>query len=257
MYGSLLAITFYCVNLILTFSLTIILYLCIVRLKELKNLKKLEPVAIIASCFSFLFVVFLSFASYDECKQKPKVKFSSEGDNELVYIYIAGYSIAGLLHFIISILVVIIFIKAVKRSRSPLQGKDEKQAESPLLTSNKWKTLSKQLLPLVVYPIVNTVVAMIVFPLAIVSYKKIKHNSPLSVLVYTLLASLGLITSTVVILHLCILKSKKRRRRKEDETQDTCLKRKNDIDTFTEETIASTNARTTYHFTSSSSLTMN
>ena len=42
-------ITAYYVNLMFTFWLTIILFICIVKLKELNNLKKLEPVAVVTS----------------------------------------------------------------------------------------------------------------------------------------------------------------------------------------------------------------
>ena len=169
-----------------------------------------------------------------------------------MYMYIIGYSIDGLLYFIISILVIVIFIRVITRSRLTLQIQDDYQA---LLTTNKWKTLSKQLLPLVAYPIVNTVVAMIVFPLLIVSFNRIKHDGPIN----TALASLGLITSTVVILHLIILKCKKRRkrrRRRREENDAFCVVPNNHDDIFTKETVASTNARTTYQISQTSSITM-
>ena len=258
MYGSLISNTAYSVNLLLTFWLTIILYFCIVHLKELRKLRKLEPVAIITSCLPFIFVAFLPFAKYNECKEKPIVVFSEGESNELEYIYITGYCIAGLLQIIISILVIIIFIKVVTRSRLSLQGLDNNQVETPLLTNNKWKTLSKQLLPLVVYPIVNTILAVIFFPLAILIYDKIKDNSPLSALAYTLLASLGLITSIVVILHLCILKCKKKQVwRRYSQLQYTGAVNDNPnerSDIFTSDTIASTNARTEYLYDRNSTI---
>ena len=249
-YGALLSNITYNVNLTLTLWLTLILYHCIVHLKELKNFKKLEPVAIITSCTTFLFAVLLPFVSFDACQRKPEVR-SSDGDI-LMYMYIIGYSIDGLLYFITSILVIVIFIRVITRSRLTLKIQDDNQA---LLTTNKWKTLSKQLLPLVVYPIVNTVVAMIVFPLLIVRFNRIKHDGPIN----TALASLGLITSTVVILHLCILKCKKRRkrrRRRREEDDAFCAVPSNHDDIFTKETVASTNARTTYQISQTSSITM-
>ena len=248
----------YCANSVLTFWLTLILYLCIVHLKELKNFKKLEPVTVVTSCIPFLSVIFLPFASYNDCEQKPKGNIL--GEEKLEYIYITGYCIAGLLHLISSILLAIIFHEVRKRSRL-FQGQDDNQTESPLLTSNKLKTLSKQLLPLVVYPIVNTVVAMIVFPLAIVDYKK--DDTPLSVSVDILQASLGMITSIVVILHLVIVKCtkrgrRKRRRRKEwEESQEAlCIVTSNHNDVFTNETIASTDASTSYLVPRTTSLTL-
>ena len=249
-YGALLSNITYNVNLTLTLWLTLILYHCIVHLKELKNFKKLEPVAIITSCTTFLFAVLLPFVSFDACQRKPEVR-SSDGDI-LMYMYIIGYSIDGLLYFITSILVIVIFIRVITRSRLTLKIQDDNQA---LLTTNKWKTLSKQLLPLVAYPIVNTVVAMFAFPLLIVRFNRIKHDGPIN----TALASLGLITSTVVILHLIILKCKKRRkrrRRRREEDNAFCVAPSNHDDIFTKETIASTNARTTYQISQTSSITM-
>ena len=243
----------YCVNLILTLWSTIILYLCIVHLKELKNLKKLEPVAIITSFIPFILLVLIPFLSFNACKKKLEVAFSSGGKNELEYIYIIGYIIIVLLNFVASILVVIIFIKVRKRSQL-LQGQNDNHAESPLLTTNKWRTLSKQLLPLVVYPIGNTIVAVTLFPLSAIIYEKFKFDNPLYVLVDTLLASLGLITSTTVILHLCILKCKKKRRKKHSLLYPVALVT-NRSDIFTSYTIASTNARTEYHYDRKSTIT--
>ena len=243
----------YCVNLILTLWSTIVLYLCIVHLKELKNLKKLEPAAIITSFIPFILLVFIPFLSFNACKKKLEVSFSRGGKNELEYIYIINCIIAGLLNFVASILVVIIFIKVRKRSQL-LQGQNDNHAESPLLTTNKWKTLSKQLLPLVVYPIGNTIAAVTLFPLSAIIYKKFKFGSPLYVLADTLLASLGLITSTTVILHLCILKCKKKRRKKHSLLYPVALVT-NRSDIFTSYTIASTNARTEYRYDRKSTIT--
>ena len=243
----------YDVNLILTLWSTIVLYLCIVHLKELKNLKKLEPAAIITSFIPFILLVLIPFLSFNACKRKLKVSFPRGGKNELEYIYIISYSIAGLLNFVASILVVTIFIKVRKRSQL-LQGQNDNHAESPLLTTNKWKTLSKQLLPLVVYPIVNTIVAVTLFPLSTIIYEKFKYDNPLYILVDTLLASLGLITSATVILHLCILKCKKKRRKKHSLLYPVALVT-NRSDIFTSYTIASTNARTEYHYDRKSTIT--
>ena len=249
---------FYCANSVLTFWLTLILYLCIVHLKELKNFKKLEPVAVVTSCIPFLSVIFLPFACYNDCEQKPEGNIL--GEEKLKYIYITGYCIAGLLHLISSILLVIIFHEVRKRSRL-FQGQDDNQTESPLLTSNKLKTLSKQLLPLVVYPIINIIVTVIVFPLAIVDYKK--DNTSLSVSVDILQAFLGLITSIVVILHLVIVKCtergrRKRKRRKEwEESREAlCIVTSNHNDIFTNETVASTDASTSYLVPRTTSLTL-
>ena len=242
---------FYFANSVLTFWLTIILYLCIVHLFELRNFKKLGPVAVITSCIPFL--LFLSFV-----EQKTFEKFNS---TELVSTYIIGYSSAGLLNIATFIFVVIIIIVLIKKSRPPLQGQNNIKTESPLLNSNKWKALSKQLLPLVVYPIVNIIVTLIVIPLAIVDCKiNIKY---LPVIAHTLQASFGLITSIVVILHLVIVKCTKRGRRKrrrrkewEESREALCIVTSNHNDVFTNETVASTDASTSYLVPRTTSLTL-
>ena len=135
----------YCANLILTFWLTIVLHLCIVHLKELRNLKKVEPIAIITSCLPLAIAAFISIANFDTCKQTVYIT-STIGEEK--YAFIIWYSIVVVLCFIISILVVMIFIVTIRRSQIRLQRQDDSEAESLLVTNNKWKILSKQLLPL-------------------------------------------------------------------------------------------------------------
>ena len=246
---------FYFANSVLTLWLTIILYLCIVHLFELRNFKKLEPVAVITSCIPFL--LFFSFVE----QKTQNDSFEKFNSTELVFTYIIGYSFAGLLNIVTFIFVVIIIIVLIKKSRPPLQGQNNNQTESPLLNSNKWKALSKQLLPLVVYPIVNIIVTLIVIPLAIVDCKiNIKY---LPVIAHTLQASFGLITSIVVILHLVIVKCTKRGRRKrrrrkewEESREALCIVTSNHNDVFTNETVASTDASTTYLIPRTTSLTL-
>ena len=242
----------YCVNLVLTFWLTITLYLCIVHLKELKNFKKLEPIAIITSFIPLVIAITIPFIKYDDCTETLSVKFTEEGRN-YYQLYGIGYSIAGVLYFIISVLVVIIFIVTIRRSRISHKRYDE----SLLLASfrNKWKILSKQLLPLVVYPIVNTVMAMIFFPL-IVQYYTAKTS--IGSIFYALISTSGIVTGFIVLLHLLILKwnkkQRERKRRKERETMGAyCIVPSSYTDRFTRETVASTNAGTTYQFTRTSS----
>ena len=247
----------YCANVVFTFWLTIVLHLCIVHLKELKNFKKLEPITIITSCFPLAIAAYTPFASFDTCTQTVYVTFTKRGRN-YDNVFIIGYNIVGVLYFIISILVIVIFIATIKRSRLHLQGQDDNEAESLLVTNNKWKILSKQLLPLVVYPIVNTVMAMIFFPLLVLYFNGSTFKG---VYLYSLITSSGLITGIIVIIHLCILKCKKKQRdmkrvKKNDESQESfCVASSNHDDIFTRETVASTNARTTYQYTSTSSLT--
>ena len=247
----------YCANLVFTFWLTIVLHLCIVHLKELKNFKKLEPIAIVMSFLTLAIAVYyIPFASFNNCTQELHLAFT-KGKESYDYISLIGYSIVGILYFILSILVVIIFIVTIRRSRIHHQRQDDNEAESLLVTNNKWKTLSKQLLPLVVYPIVNTVMEMVLFPLSVLYFSAITFKG---VRFYSLITSSGLITGIIVIIHLSIVKCKKKQRerkriKKNDESQESFCKVSNDHDdVFTRETVASTNARTTYQYTRTSSL---
>ena len=249
----------YCANLVFTFWLTIVLHLCIVHLKELKNFKKLEPIVIITSFLPLGIAVYIPFASFDNCTPIMYLTFARKASekNYEDYPFIIGCSIVGILYFIISILVVIIFIVTIRRSQIHHQRQDDNEAESLLVTNNKWKTLSKQLLPLVVYPIVNTVMDMIFFPLSVLYFNGSTFKG---VYLYSLILSSGLITGIIVIIHLCIVKCKKkqrerRRMKKNDESQESfCKVSNNHDDVFTRETVASTNARTTYQYTHTSSL---
>ena len=252
--------TAYYINLGFDFWLTITLYLFIVRLKELKNFKKLEPIAIITSCLPLVSAALIPFIYIDCSKHKLLIDFPHNMSTDHSYsliLYIFGYSIAGILYFIISVLVVIIFIVTIRRSRRHHQRQNDNAAESLLVTNNKWKILSKQLLPLVVYPIVNTVMAIIFYPLLVLYFNCSTFKG---VFLYSLISSSGLMTGTIVIIHLCILKCrKKQRERKENERSQVafCVVPNHYSDVFTRETVASSNARTTYKFTRTSSFMMN
>uniref|UniRef100_A0A1X7U4I7 G-protein coupled receptors family 1 profile domain-containing protein n=1 Tax=Amphimedon queenslandica TaxID=400682 RepID=A0A1X7U4I7_AMPQE len=247
----------YCANLVFTFWLTIVLHFCIVHLKELKNFKKLEPIAIITSFLPLAIAVYIPFASFDTCTQIMYITFAKKASNKNYgdYPFIIGCSLVGILYFIISILVVIIFIVTIRRSRIHHQRQDDNEAESLLVTNNKWKTLSKQLLPLVVYPIVNTVTAMVFLPLLF-------FTSDISngVYLYSLVTSSGLITGIIVLIHMCTLKCKKKQKEMKKLKQNYksqgsfCVASNNHDDIFTRETVASTNACTTYQYPCTSSL---
>ena len=234
----------YSSNVVFTFWLTITLYLCIVHLKELKNFKKLEPIAIITLCLAI--AVYIPFAKYDPCTQ---------------IIHYVVYGTAGVLYLIMSVLIVIIFIVTIRRSRRHHQRQEDRstndgelsEAESLLVTNNKWKILSKQLLPLVVYPIVNTPMAL-VFLLSVLKSK----SNDINLYFDSLITSSGLITGIIVIIHLCILKCRKKQRERkrmkqnDKEKEPFCVVPSQHNDIFTRETVASTNARTTYQYTNTS-----
>ena len=254
-------ITLYFANVIFTFWLTVILFICIVKLKELKNLKKLEPVAVVTSLLpfaSFILVPFSHFILDNDCRRTWQIKFIKGGENIVEYAIII-YSIVGLLNFIISVLVIIIFITAIKRSQMSCKIRKNNEYESPLLTNNKWRTLSKQLLPILAYPIINTVGTLIFLPIDALQYNY-KH---VEVFISLLASSPGLITSIAVILHLSILncKKKQRERRKRngkqsllDNAEELVHNTANENSAmFTSDTLASTNARTEYIYTRTSS----
>uniref|UniRef100_A0A1X7UFY9 G-protein coupled receptors family 1 profile domain-containing protein n=1 Tax=Amphimedon queenslandica TaxID=400682 RepID=A0A1X7UFY9_AMPQE len=249
----------YSINIGFTFWLTIVLYLCIVHLKELRNLRKLELISIMTSAVPLFFVVFIPFASYDDCMQTWEVVFSNGGGNRLEYIYITGYCISGVVYLIISTLLISIFIKVALKSR-PNQERDD---VLPLLTTNKWKTLLKQLLPIVIYVIAITILAVIYFLFSVINYNKmnLRSNGVLTVAIFCLASSFGFLTSLVILLFICILKCKSKMKRikgkglldyAEKIVHDTAYDNSN---VFTSETIASTNVKTEYYYTRMSSST--
>ncbi|XP_019854340.1 PREDICTED: uncharacterized protein LOC109583434 [Amphimedon queenslandica] len=256
--AELITIFAYLLNLNLTFWLTVVLYLCIVHLKKLKSFTKLEPIAILSSFLPLVGAVIIPFTSYDNCTTIWEIKFSEQGTDKFNDISAISYTITLLVFIIVSMLVIIIFIVTVRRSRLDFQRKNENQVHSLLVTNNKWKILSKQLLPLVVYPIVNTVLAMIFLPLKVVYYN---GSTVKGIYFSSLISSSGLITGIIVIIHLCIVKCKKKQRERKISKQNDrlvpfCVVPNNHNDVFTRETVASTNARTTYQYTRTSSFTM-
>ena len=178
----------------------------------------------------------------------------NESKSNWIFHIIIGVS-ALILYLIMSVLVLIIFIVTIRRSRMHLQRQEGIQAEPLLVTDNKWKILSKQLLPLVVYPIVNTVMAIIFYPLSMFYFD---GNASKGMFLYSLLSSSGLITGTIIIIYLSRLKYiKKQGERKENERSQVAFWSSNhDDDIFTSETVASTDASTTYQYTRTSSFTL-
>ena len=246
-------ITAYYVNLTLTFWLTVILFICIVKLKELNNLKKLEPVAVLTSFLPLINFAFIySFIHYrldQNCTSMWQIIFGKGGKNRVGYLIIAFLAV-GLLNFIISLLVIIIFVTAIKRSQLSCKRLRNTEYESSLLTNNKWRAVSKQLLPIVAYPIINTGVALISIPL-ILLYINDESKSDEILFCYPS----GLVTGIAVILHLCILKCKKnQRKRRKRNGQQSRVDHTEALENsalFTSDTLASTNARTEYIYTRS------
>ena len=241
---------FYYINMGFTFWLTVILYWCIVHLKELKSLRKLELIAVITSCLiSPLSAVLIGLIIYHN---------DNESSKGLALYLIINYGIAVVLYFIISVLVVIIFIVTIRRSWMHHRKQNGIEGESLLVTDNKWKILSKQLLPLVVYPIVNTITVIIAINSSILFLLEVLNGNDIDLYLFSLTSYSGLITGTIIIIYLSRLKYiKKQRERKENERSQVAFWSSNhDDDTFTRETVASTDASTTYQYTRTSSFTL-
>ena len=193
--------------------------------------------------------MFIPFAHFDSCTQTWFIMFTNGGEKHFFDI---GYSITAILYFIISVLVVIIFVVTVKRSRLHLQRQHGNEAESLLLTNNKSKILSKQFIATSrAYPIINTLIAMVFVPLFVF------HSSKTNLISF--ISSSGLVTCIIAIIHPSILKCQKKRRerlrKKLTKTSQVafCNVPNHHNDVFTRETVASTNAHTTYKFTCTSS----
>ena len=131
----LIPLIMYCANLVFTFWLTIVLHLCIVHLKEMKNFKKLKLIAIITSFLPLATAALIPFASFDACTEEMRFITFTIGKRKYDCAFIIGCSIVGILYFIISILVVIIFIVTIRRSRIHHQRQDDNEAESHLASS--------------------------------------------------------------------------------------------------------------------------
>ena len=182
-----------------------------------------------------------------------QIIFRKGGKNRVGYLIMVFLAV-GLLNFIISVLVIIIFVTAIKRSQMSCKRQRNTEYESSLLTNNKWRAVSKQLLPIVAYPIINTGVALISIPL-ILLYINDESKSDEILFCYPS----GLVTGIAVILHLCILKCKKKQRgrRKRNGRQSLLENEEGLVDNtanensalFTSDTLASTNARTEYIYT--------
>ena len=110
----------------------------------------------------------------------------------------------GLAHLANLVMVIVIFVRA----RLFAKHNDENEEENPLLTANRWKTLLKQLLPLMVYPIVTFLFSFIYLTVFIAPFS-IKISGVQFALTL-LLAAPGPVTGLVIVLHLCILKHKKK-----------------------------------------------
>lgn len=217
------------------FWLTIILFLYIVCLKEGIGLK-LKLLMVI----SFLLLlgalgVYVGFMKFYEC----------------YYVYVwyidppivitVNFACYGAMYLMVLLMTILILATVCKRSFAR-RGEDKE----PLMVDNKWKTLLKELLPFVVYPIIS-----------IILYSCYVGANFSSLGVHTSLfqsffvAFSGQITGIAVFIHVYILNRRKRNTKKKITNEAA---HKYDEDVFTRETVGATNAQTAYTFTRTSSI---
>ena len=236
--------TTYFSNLILTFWLSVVLFMCIVCLKELRSLQKLEPIMLISSLLGLLVYIYdIVFFKFDDDCTLTWIVHSSHPDvvNDATIFFSVFF---GIIYLLIVVMLVTILLKVCIQSRYCCTKKDE-DGYLLLTTNNKWKRLLKQLLPVIVYPIIS----IILFYSYYIAENTKFFNYSFLLILYSVT---GLATGSVVIVHLLLLKCKKSTRQK-DSQEDSCVM-SNHSEVFTKETVASTNARTTYEFTRSSNL---
>ena len=202
----------YFINLFLTFWLSVVLFSCLIFLKGLKTLQKIEPLMIISSLFGVAFVIIYAiFVEFNDCT------FNTNSSSIVTVrdIFKGLGAFYGLLHLMIVMMLIIIVIIVCERSRSPLVNKDE---NNPLLTNDRWKMLLKQLLPIIVYPII-TVIFSFSYIFVFVT-NNIHLTSSFQFALSFLLSVPGPVTGLVVIIHLCIPKCKCRKKSKREEEKE-------------------------------------
>ena len=202
----------YFINLFLTFWLSVVLFSCLIFLKKLKTLQKIEPLMTISSLFGVVFLIMYAiFVEFDDCTFTWSPKSSSIVENTFKGLG-AFY---GLLHLMIVMMLIIILITVCKRSRSPLVNEEE---NNPLLTNDRWKMLLKQLLPIIVYPII-TVIFSVTYIYAYIT--NIPFTTSFKFALSFLLSAPGPVTGLVAIIYLCILKCNCRKKSgREEEKED-------------------------------------
>ena len=202
----------YFINLFLTFWLSIVLLFCLIFLKKLKTLQKTEPLMIISSLVGVVFlIIYAIFVEFNDYTFTWSPKSSSIVENTLKGLC-AFY---GLLHLMILMILITIVITVCKRSRSHLVNEEKSNS---LLTNDTWKMLLKQLLPIIVYPII-TVIFSFIYILVFVT--NIPLPTSFQFALSFLLSAPGPVTGLVVIIYLCILKCSCRKESgREEEKED-------------------------------------
>ena len=199
----------YFINLFLTFWLSVVLFFCLIFLKKLKTLQKIEPLMIISSLVGVVFlIIYAIFAEFND--------YTFNTNSSIVENTLKGLgAFYGLLHFMIVMMLIIIVITVCKRSRSPLVNEEKSNS---LFKNDTWKMLLKQLLPIIVYPIITVIFSFIYI---FVFVTNINFTSSFQFALSFLLSAPGAVTGLIVIIYLCILKCNCRKKsRREEEKED-------------------------------------
>ena len=231
----------YFTNLLLTFWLSVILFSCIVYLKNMRIFRRLDALVVISSLLgASIYIYYFIFVKFDDCTFSWNTNSSSHEEIIAKHI-VMGFSILlGLVHLAIIVMVIVIFIKACLQSRLK---KVKNEEENPLLISDKWRALLKELLPLMVYPIITIMFSFIYLTVYMAPFSAKRFNAQFALTL--ILSGPGPVTGLVIVIHLCILKHRKKQR---TTIKEKVPKKVFSKDVFTEETLCSTNSRTRYEY---------
>lgn len=222
-------ISLYWINCFLMFWLTVTLFLYIVCLKEVNGMRHLKLMII---TFILIFGILVLLAVI--------VKFSSFICKYGYIFFFASLFFFGVVNLVTFVMTILILATVCKRSFAR-----RSEDEAPLLVSNKWKKLLKELLPFSVYPIIST----LLYLTFVTSLYSIEEDQLL--LKYLSMDLSAPLTGTVVFIHVCILNQTKRKEKMRIANDEFIF---NDEDVFTRDTVGATNAQTAYTFTRTSSI---
>ena len=238
----------YFTNLLLTFWLSFILFSCIIFLKDMKIFRRLDALVIISSLLgTSIYIYYFIFAKFDDCTFSWNTNSSHE-ESVAEHIFIGFGIFFGLAHVANIVMAVVIFVRACLHAKH----NDENEEENPLLISDKWRTLLKELLPLMVYPIITILFSFMYLTVYIAPFSIKRFSAQFALTL--LLSAPGPVTGLVIVVHLCILKHRKKQRTK---IKEKVPKKVFSKDVFTEETLCSTNSRTKYEYERTSSVDTN
>ena len=199
-----------------TFWLSLLLFICLVYLKEPKDVKKLEPLYILTSFGIPMLFCWIPFANdlygiagawcwiknwEDECANKKILL----GTIEQYALFYAPATVFSLIDTILIASTVVVLLKRIRHYR--LSNKPEEQ---PLLEENcKQKQLLRMILPLSVYPVVSIFLYIFPFSNRVYSIIDDKPIFPMFILHGVTEPLWGCCVGIVVTVHICIVKNKR------------------------------------------------